>query len=349
MRNHFECLADFMSSVANAADMPSAMDDRLREFAVPGGGYSAAATGSTSSIPSEGGFAVPTEFADGLWQALYSTGQILDLCDRLPMRSAKLKIPAIGDDARTDGNRFGGLTMNWLEPGDEIPASRPEVRRLEFTTKRLAGLTWSSDELIADAPAWEATLTRLFGLESAFRIEDEIINGEGSRGPLGILNSPCLITVAPESGQAAATIRAENLVGMWTRCWGASRRRAVWLLGDDAAAQIALATLGTGTTAFSKIISFADGGMQIMGRPAVTMEQGAQLGTVGDVILCDLSQYIVAERSTRAESSIHVRFIHGESAFRFSVRADGMPAWASTITPKNAAATQSPFIALAAR
>jgi HK97 family phage major capsid protein len=344
----FESLTDFLAAVAGAADMPNAMDDRLRNFVVPAAGYQAAATGSTSSIPSEGGFAVPDEFVDPLWESTYSTGSLLSLCDKLTMRSGKLKVPAIGDNDRTDGNRFGGLSMSWLEPGDEIPATKPDTRRIEFTARRLAGLTWSTDELIADAPAWEATLRRLYGLESSHRIEQEIVDGEGIKGPLGILNSGALITVEPESGQVAGTVRAENLTNMWSRLWSASRRRAVWLVNDDVEAQLALASLGSGT-ALSKIIDYQGGGMTALGRPVLSLEQCPALGSLGDVILCDPSQYIIAERSTRAQSSVHVRFLYGESAFRFSVRMDGQPAWSSTITPKNAVATQSPFVALAAR
>lgn len=347
VHHRFESLADFMCSVANAADHPAAMDDRLRPLVVPGQGYSAAATGSTSSVPSEGGFAVPTEFVDRMWTAAYDSGQLMSLCDPLEMSSETLRVPAIVDTSRADTARFGGMRLAWLGPGDELPATNPKVRAVEFHARRLGGISYATDEVVADA-AWEPTLLRLFGLEASHVIEQEIVSGAGEVGPLGLLNSGALITVAAESGQAAATIRAENLVNMYGRLWGAARRRAVWLLGDDAAAQIALASLGTGT-AFSKIVSFADGGMQILGRPAYSLEQCSQLGTVGDVILADLSQYAIATRSIRFQSSIHVRFVYGENVFRFTMRCDGQPYWASTITPKNAAATQSPFVTLAAR
>jgi len=345
---YFESFGDYLVAVAAAEEHPGGMDDRLRQLYRPQPAYEAVATGSNQAIPSEGGFAVPVEFADSLWEPLFSTGALLGLCDRIEMKSSTLKIPAIGDTDRADGSRFGGLSMSWLGAGDEITATKPGFRAVQFNTRRLAGLTYSTSELWEDVPALEAILRRFFTLESVHRIEQEIIDGEGTRGPLGILVSPATIEIAKESGQAAATIVAENILAMWSRLWSASRRRAVWLVTDDAESQLAQAKLATGT-ALAELVTFQDGGMHLMGRPVVPLEQCPSLGTVGDIILCDPSQYIVGERSVRAESSIHVKFLTDENAFRFSVRLDGQPAWASTITPKNAAATQSPFVTLAVR
>jgi hypothetical protein len=48
-------------------------------------------------------------------------------------------------------------------------------------------------------------------------------------------------------------------------------------------------------------------------------------------------------------SSIHVRFVNDESAFKLRYRVDGAPAWTTPITPNNSAVTQSAFVALGAR
>jgi len=51
----------------------------------------------------------------------------------------------------------------------------------------------------------------------------------------------------------------------------------------------------------------------------------------------------------KSAMSIHVRFEYGEQAFRFEFRIDGQPWLDAPITPFKGAATQSAFIALAAR
>ena len=78
-------------------------------------------------------------------------------------------------------------------------------------------------------------------------------------------------------------------------------------------------------------------------------EQGKPVGTVGDIVLADLSQYIVAEKDMIAAVSVHVGFLTDESAFRFAVRTDGMPSMLRPITPHDGGATRSAFVTLAAR
>ena len=88
----------------------------------------------------------------------------------------------------------------------------------------------------------------------------------------------------------------------------------------------------------------------LLGRPIVPIEYCATLGTVGDVILADLSQYVMIEKGgLQAETSIHVQFLTDETAYRFVYRVDGQPAWKDALTPFKGNSTLSPFVALATR
>ena len=88
----------------------------------------------------------------------------------------------------------------------------------------------------------------------------------------------------------------------------------------------------------------------LMGRPVVPIEFASTLGTVGDIMLVDLGQYIAIDKGGIEEaSSMHVQFLTDQMAFRWIYRIDGQPGWSSALTPANGSATQSPFIALATR
>jgi HK97 family phage major capsid protein len=88
----------------------------------------------------------------------------------------------------------------------------------------------------------------------------------------------------------------------------------------------------------------------ILGRPLIPIEQASTLGTVGDLVLADLSQYVIIEKDgLQAASSMHVRFIYDEMTFKFTMRVNGQPKLKSAITPANGTNTQSPFVALATR
>ena len=81
----------------------------------------------------------------------------------------------------------------------------------------------------------------------------------------------------------------------------------------------------------------------------MTLEQAAPLGTLGDIILADMAQYIILQFPLQSAMSADVAFLTDETVFRFTLRLDGAPVYASPVTPANGGATRSPFIALAAR
>jgi HK97 family phage major capsid protein len=86
----------------------------------------------------------------------------------------------------------------------------------------------------------------------------------------------------------------------------------------------------------------------LMGLPVIATEYSATYGTVGDIVLADLSEYVMIRKGgMRADSSIHVRFINNESTFRWIYRTDGMPKWTVPITPAKGSNSRSPFISLA--
>ena len=158
----------------------------------------------------------------------------------------------------------------------------------------------------------------------------------------------------PETGQAAATVVSENLIKMWARMWAPSRRNAVWLINQDVEPQLMQLSLPVSTG--GQLVYMPPGGLSaspygsIFGRPVLPVEYCQTLGTTGDVILADLSEYYAIEKGgVEAASSIHVRFVYDETVFRFVYRFDGQPSWASALTPFKGTNTLSPFVVLAAR
>ena len=83
------------------------------------------------------------------------------------------------------------------------------------------------------------------------------------------------------------------------------------------------------------------------GKPVIETEYNATLGTVGDLVLADLTQYLFIQKLLQTAASMHVAFATDEMAFRVTWRVDGKPAWVSALTPFKGSATQSPFVAIA--
>ncbi len=332
----FESSAAFFAAVAMAG--AGAPPDPRLEFS--------AASGASEGVPSEGGFLVPAEHAVELWQRVLDTGQILRRCTPQPVTRDKVVIPAVDETSRIDGSRFGGVRVYWANEGATVTDTKPKFAALTLAPNKLLGLGYATDDLVADAPALAAWLGRTFGLEAAFVTEDAIINGTGAGQPLGILKSNALITVTPSSADSPTEITPADFTEMAARLWGPSHATAVWLAGNDVFRAVAGLSFSNG----SPLITVgADGTRRILGMPLLVAENTAALGETGDLVLADWSQYLVAERAPQMMGSIHVRFIHSESVFRFRFRVDGQPAWASPVTPRNSSTTQAPYVTLGGR
>jgi len=215
-------------------------------------------------------------------------------------------------------------------------------------------LAYTTNRLLQDATAIESIFLQAFSEEMAFMIDDSLINGTGAGMPLGILNASATVSQAKETGQAAATIVSENITKMWSRLWSRSESRAVWFCNKDIMPQIAKLNFAIGTG--GALVYLPPGGLTgaptatLLGRPMIPVEYCATLGTVGDLILADMSQYLMIKKGgMAADQSIHVRFITNENTFRFIYRTDAQCIWSSALTPFKGSVTQSPFVTLATR
>jgi len=313
----------------------------------------AAATGLGEDVPSDGGFLVHEDLASELLTRVYQTGQLASRVQRMSISrlSSVLRLNALDEDSRADGSRWGGARTYWKTEGAQVTASYLKFREMRFSPHALMSIAQATDDLLSDATALAAFVSKTFGNEILFQLENGIVNGSGVGEPLGILNSEALIEVAKDSGDVGATISTTDVLNMYSSCWPPSRKNAVWLVNPDAETQLYPLKLGSATG--GRFLYFADSGEgfgRLMGRPVLPCEYCATLGTPGDILLADLTQYVICDKGApNQDSSIHVAFLTGESVYRSVYRVDGQPSWKKPLTPKNGTQTSSPFVALAAR
>jgi HK97 family phage major capsid protein len=310
-----------------------------------------AVSGASEGVNSDGGFLLQPTFTSELMRRMSELGAIISRTRVVPLglNSNSLKLKTVDESSRVTGSRWGGVRMYWAAEGDQATASKPKFGELTLELKKLIGLAYATDELLQDVTALGSVMFDAFAEEGVFMAEDAIINGTGAGHPMGILNAACTVSQAKESGQTAATINATNLSKMWSRLWAKCRPNAVWLVNQDCESQFPVMTIG------DTPVYLPPGGLSgqqygtIFGRPVVPVEYCATLGTVGDIILADLSQYVRIERSAEQATSVHLRFDYDETAFRVTFRLDGQPTWRSALTPYKGANTLSPFVTLATR
>ena len=88
----------------------------------------------------------------------------------------------------------------------------------------------------------------------------------------------------------------------------------------------------------------------LLSRPVIFTEKVEVLGDKGDILLADLSQYVVGLREElRIDLSGHVYFESDQTAARLIERHDGQPLWSGSLTLEDGSTTVSPFVTLGAR
>lgn len=337
----------FLQSVARACSPGGVVDPRLLQ--------SRAASGLNEGLGGSGGFLVDHQFSSVILRRAYDLGELAKRCRRIPIgaNSNGIRIPTVDETSRATGSRLGGVRVFRAAEGETVTQSKPKFGRLEMELEKLMGLGYTTDELLQDATALGAVMSQSFSEEISFVVDDEIFRGTGAGQCLGVLNSPALATVTKEQSQSADTIVYANIRRMWSRCWGRSRRNAVWLINQDCEDQLYSLSQMVGTGGAP--VFLPGGGVSqapyasLYGRPVVPIEQASALGDLGDIVLADFGEYLLIDKPPQAAQSLHVKFETDEMVFRFTYRISGQPTWKTALTPYKGANTLSPFVALEAR
>lgn len=345
----FKSLGEQLQAVARAT-IDGDADKRLQ--------FAAAPTGAGESVGTDGGYLVQQDYSAELFRRAYETGQFASRTRRIPIsaNSNGLKMNAIKESSRVDGSRWGAVQAYWTGEAEAMTASRPKFRQIELDLKKLTGLFYATDEILADASALETVVREAFGEEFGFKLDDAIVRGTGVGMPLGILSHASTVVSTEKTDpstsalQAADTVIVPNITDMWSRMWARSRGNAVWFINQQVEPQLMVMKIGD-TPIYIPAGGFsASPYATLLGRPVIAVEQANELGLEGDVMLLDLSQYLLIEKGgVESASSMHVRFLQNEMVFRFVMRVDGQPGWHTTLTPFKGSATLSPFVVLGER
>jgi HK97 family phage major capsid protein len=242
---------------------------------------------------------------------------------------------------------------SWLEEGDTIPTTRPSVGETELKLKKLAVVVFLTEEMIDDnSYMLENWVRQAVQRELAFMIGDAIFNGTGAKRPMGILNSTGTVVVPLRAGQATNSIVAGNIEDMYSRMRFGTHvdpSQMRWFINQDTFPQLNAMTVGTGASAAP--IYLPPGGLSaapfgtLKGIPVQPTEFNSTCGTVGDICLANLNQYLtISKGGVQESSSIHVEFLREQVAFKFTMRIDGRPLFDQPTVPYKGTATQGDFI-----
>lgn len=295
---------------------------------------------------------IPIEFNETLWQRTVEETDLMSFFAQRSVGGNTYVLKLATDHSRSSQIRNGGVTAYWVpESGTHKPTS-PSTRNLTLRVNKLGVLIYLTEEEVEDAIAAES-----YAQDSAVKALSAALNeaftrGDGVAQPLGLLNSGAKITQAAVSGQGAGTVVARNILQMYSRRNPGSERTGIWLYNMDVEPALDSMFLLTGANS-GELVYLQPAGLSggryatLRGRPAIPFEYCNAIGTEGDIIFLDPSQYQVITKAAgiRSAVSMHVQFLTDQLAYKWTIRVDGRPLWDQPLTPEKGS-TRSPIVTL---
>ena len=297
-----------------------------------------------------GGALVPAEY---LAELLKYDGQGIIVRPRarvIPMGARSISIPAIDHAVHTGvagkSNFYGGVLAYWIEEAGAKEIEDITFDKVELVVHKLCGYGRVSDELWADSnPAIAAIINTIFGDALLWKEDYAYLSGNGVGQPLGVIGAPGTFTQIRANAGQFQFVDAINMMehflpirgGVWVM--SQSVLPQLYAMVDPNGNYIWLPTYGVGVAAA------APG--TLLGYPVIFTEKTPILGTTGDVLLCDFSQYLIGDRqAVTMASSIHERFRYDQTTFRMVMRVDGQEWCKAPIELADGATQVSPFVEL---
>ncbi len=307
-----------------------------------------------SGQPSLGGHLLADTIANPILDLAFQDGDFLDLVRTIPVspgaHSLSVKVISWNNLDRSGNTTAGGLKAYHVGEGATITQSTGALRFTKLELKAIAVLTFLSEQ-IQQATNLASDITTQMQNEIRRELHDNIIRGTGVGEPLGILNSPALVTQDAETGQAAATVNYSNLRRMFGRMLPGSRSNAVWLVNHDLIPELLQQSIPVGTGgSHVPLLNESNGKFSIFGRPCIATDFCSALGTTGDILFVDFNAYGFAMMNgIRVLASEHFAMDTLQLTLRAHIFCDGMPLLDAPITPARGTNTVSPFVALETR
>ncbi|MCK9328000.1 MAG: phage major capsid protein, partial [Bacteroidales bacterium] len=308
--------------------------------------------GGNEGLGSDGGFAVQTDFAGLMMESAVKDSQILSLVDSYEVTDGSNSVKWVDvDETSIATTVFGGVQVYWAAEAAAVTASNPTLVERELKLEKLMGLAYATYELEKDSSFTNTLYNRAFTAAIRRELENTIVAGTGVGKPLGFLTAGGTVSVAKEAGQPAATILWNNISKMYNRALDKTASLA-WVMHPDCHEQLDFMSFPVGVGGVPVYLpATAEGTLDALrGKRILESDNCSALGTVGDINLVDLSQYMLAYKGgIDAATSIHVQFLTAQNCFRFIFRANGMPKRRAALTIKNSANQRSSFVTLATR
>jgi HK97 family phage major capsid protein len=292
----------------------------------------------------DGGFAVPPQWKNTIAELVVGEGTLINYLNPLVTPSNMLTIPV--DEGSPHST--SGITATWTDEAATITASKPALKQVNITVRKVAGLVHASEELLEDHPGMSSYILRLLARKIRFTVEDSLVNGDAVGKPLGLLNGPATILQA-KSATGATAIAPRDLGNMVSRLVPGAFENAFWLVHSSVLPELWALVLGSTPLLVADYSKSPVG--TLFGKPVVVSESCSTYNTAGDIALVAPEGYglVIKSSGLKTDTTLAFGFDANLQSFRATMRLGGQPLLSAAVARKNGGLTQGHVVTLAAR
>jgi len=241
-----------------------------------------------SSTATLGGYTVPEDFRLPVLDLPPEPPSLVERVTVIPCPTGEVTMPK---STQSDSDEFGGMTGAWISEAGEKQKTDTAFEQMKIAAHEYAMHTQISHRLLSRSAIgmeqWITTKARQVCLNA---LDNAIISGDGSGKPLGIQQTAGIRTVARAG---AGAVVWEDLVDLKYALRPNHRARGVYVIEDGVMQGLEKAKDSEGRPLFTT--STANGIYdRLVGYPYISTTRLPAIGTEGDAMFVDLSEYYLA-------------------------------------------------------
>jgi HK97 family phage major capsid protein len=253
---------------------------------------------------------IPQEYIAELLRMRVEDPHVLDRAQIVPTTTGTITWPKL---IQTDADEYGSVSGQWISEAEEKPATEAKFEQQIITAYEYAAYTELSHSLISrSAIGMEALIGDLFRKKVMDAMDTAFLTGNGNGKPTGILNTTGIREVAR---QTVGTVAYQDLVELEFALRSYHRSGAMYLCSDPALKTFKGTLDTTGRPLFTPSVagSLPD---RLNGYTYLGTHRLPQLGSEGDIVFVDLSEYIIPmEAEIVVKTSDDYKFQNNVRAF----------------------------------
>lgn len=296
---------------------------------------------------SSGGFLIPQQRSNEILRIPGKAAVVRPRARVIPPGTppdAEITFPALDQTGAAPNNVIGGVTVFWEGEGNTMQESDADFREVSLKPKQVSGFIKLTNKALQNSAALGAFCAQ--ALPEALDLAEDFafFSGSGVGKPLGFLNTNNA-AIYSQARTTSSHLKYLDFANMASRIHGDG---GVWLISRSAYAEVVTIQDNSGASDGHGQYMFNAQTNTILGMPVVWTNRQPTLGSAGDLVLVDLSYYLIKDGSGPYLAwSDQVYWTSNRTAVKIVSNVDGQP-WLTAPFKNEDGYQTSPFVVLAA-